>query len=82
MYDINGNGTIEVEEMIEIVEAIAKMKSGKDGGEDGMVDPRERARTIFKMIDADQDGMITDKEFIEGCLRDENITKILKISEI
>ena len=35
------------------------------------------AKTIFKEIDADDDGEITEEEFIKACLNNKDISEIL-----
>ncbi len=33
-------------------------------------DPRESARTTFRFLDVNRDGMLSEDEFVEGCLSD------------
>lgn len=37
----------------------------------------ERAQRIFKKMDINHDGALTEQEFIKGCLNDDDLTKIL-----
>ncbi len=64
MYDINGKGTIEEEEMKEVLEAICEMN-----GEN----PKKAAdltKKIFKKMDKDKNGSITRDSFLKACLKD------------
>jgi len=76
MYDVDGNGVIDEEEMTKIVQAIYNMlgpsstSKPKDSAE-------ERARIIFSKMDVNNDGHLTEDEFLNGCLGDETLSKIL-----
>ena len=37
----------------------------------------ERATTVFKMLDVNADGELNEDEFVDGCLRDENLINML-----
>lgn len=74
MYDVDGNGVIDLDEMIKIVQAIYDIKedSGKLAGT-----PEERAEEIFARMDANNDGSLTEEEFLNGCLNDKELAKLL-----
>ena len=40
-------------------------------------DPVKRAKEIFIALDANQDGAVTETEFINGCLSDEVFVKVM-----
>ena len=42
------------------------------------VDPIERALDIFHSLDIDSDGVVTEEEFVEGCLSDSNFLAVLQ----
>ena len=41
-------------------------------------DPMERARELFKALDIDGDGVVTEEEFISGCMKDEVFIMLLE----
>jgi hypothetical protein len=41
------------------------------------LDPVERALDIFSSLDVDNDGVVTEEEFVEGCLTDPNCLAVL-----
>ena len=75
MYDIDGNGVIDPEEMLKVVEAIYGML-GEDGTEP-MSAADEMARKIFRRMDNNGDGQLTEEEFFRGCLEDDELTRLL-----
>jgi Ca2+-binding EF-hand superfamily protein len=84
IYD---TGSIDVEEMVEIVGNLYEMEGvSKVGIDDAIVDTNnlsskdtamERATTVFKMLDVNADGELNEDEFVDGCLRDENLINTL-----
>ena len=41
-------------------------------------DPVERARELFEALDVDGDGVVTEEEFISGCMKDEVFIMLLE----
>ena len=79
MYDVDGNGTIDQDEMIKIVEAIYFMHSGNESSSKPDMDilAENVAKEIFSQIDVDGDGHLTKEEFLNGLLQDEKIGRML-----
>ena len=75
MYDVDGNGVIDPEEMLKVVQAIYGMLH-KDAAEPLSV-ADERARKIFLRMDVNKDGLLTEEEFVRGCLEDDELSKML-----
>jgi Ca2+-binding EF-hand superfamily protein len=44
--------------------------NGDDDDEEEPFDPKQSAREIFKSLDVNRDGHLTEDEFVEGCLSD------------
>ena len=42
------------------------------------LDPVERALDIFSSLDVDNNGVVTEEEFVEGCLTDPNFLAVLQ----
>ena len=78
MYDVDGNGTIEPDEMSRIVHSIYAMM-GPDQAvvEMALESPEQRADNIFKRMDINSDGKLTRQEFVRGCLNDSNLLQLL-----
>ena len=76
MYDVDGSGVIEPDEMVKVVEAIYCMW-GDDATEPTTISPKDRAMKIFRRMDANEDGNLTEEEFIQACLEDDELSKML-----
>lgn len=72
MYDKDGSGTIDMSEMIEVLETVYIME-GVLGGDMA----RDRAKQIFAELDENGDGTLTCEEFIAGCMKDEEMVAML-----
>nr|CDS34584.1 neuronal calcium sensor [Hymenolepis microstoma] len=79
MYDIDGNGTIERSEMVEIIRAIYSML-GADGSS-AELSPEARTEEIFDKMDENRDGVLTRDEFMNGCLSDQYLLSMLLADE-
>ncbi|NXC34106.1 KCIP1 protein, partial [Campylorhamphus procurvoides] len=81
LYDINKDGCINKEEMMDIVKAIYDMM-GKYTypvlKEDA---PRQHVEVFFQKMDKNKDGVVTLDEFIESCQEDDNIMRSLQLFE-
>ena len=75
MYDVDANGVIDPEEMLKVVQAIYSMLR-KDATEPISV-ADERARKIFRRMDVNRDGQLTEEEFLRGCVEDDELSKLL-----
>ena len=71
MYDKDGSGSITMAEMVQVFGTLYQ----SEGLEHGMA--VERAERIFGALDIDNDGDITEEEFVKGCMADEEMVKVL-----
>ena len=75
MYDVDGNGVIDQDEMTKIVQAIYDMLGA--GATKPTDSAEERAKNIFSRMDENGDGHLTEEEFLRGCLQDDELSKML-----
>ena len=61
MYDKDNSGTVEMSEMIEILETVYVMEGVMTANM-----AQTRAKQIFRELDVDGDGSLTCDEFVKG----------------
>ena len=71
MYDKDGSNSIQLGEMVEIFSTLY-LSEGLD--EDLAV---ERAEHVLHMLDADNDGDVNEKEFVNRCMEDHDLVNDL-----
>ena len=76
MYDVDGNGWIDLVEMTRIVKSIYKMM-GPSPRADLLESPEKRAEDIFRQMDANSDGRVTRQEFVRCCVNDPKLLELL-----
>jgi len=69
LYDINRDGTIQFAEIQEILTAVESLGIKQN-------DP-EKIITRFNEMDVDGDGLLTQHEFVTGCLEDTSLLKAI-----
>ena len=77
MYDVDGNGWIDLVEMTKIVKSIYKMMGPVKVNNIQYENPEERARGIFRRMDVNGDGRVTRVEFVRTCLNDQKLIELL-----
>lgn len=71
MYDKDGSGTIELNEMVEVMTAIQCFDGRcKDAA-------TARGKRIFGELDVNGDGQISCEEFVRGCMQDPELVRIV-----
>ncbi|KAJ8265958.1 hypothetical protein COCON_G00150570 [Conger conger] len=82
MYDKDGSGCIDKTELLEIVEAIYRMKKACHGELDeecNLLTPDQVVDRIFELVDENGDGELSLDEFIDGARRDKWVMKMLQM---
>eukprot|EP00092_Neocalanus_flemingeri_P100774 GFUD01128752.1.p1 GENE.GFUD01128752.1~~GFUD01128752.1.p1 ORF type:complete len:192 (-),score=64.22 GFUD01128752.1:149-682(-) len=74
MYDKDCSGSITIGEMIQVFATLYE----NEGLDQKMA--VERAENIFGSLDANNDGDITEHEFVKGCMEDEEMVLMLSDS--
>ncbi|KAF0872602.1 recoverin [Crocuta crocuta] len=80
LYDVDGNGAISKNEVLEIVMAIFKMISPEDVKnlpEDENT-PEKRTEKIWGFFGKEDDDKLTEEEFIEGTLANREILRLIQ----
>lgn len=77
MYDVDGNGYIDLGEMTKIVKSIYNMMGPNHVAMDQFESPEARAKGIFARMDVNSDGKVTKQEFVRCCLEDQKLIELL-----
>jgi Ca2+-binding EF-hand superfamily protein len=77
MYDLDRNGHISKDEMLEMIEAVFKMVGNTDGMKEDENTPEKKVKKLYDLMDKDNDEKVTLDEFIEGAKRDPTILRVL-----
>ena len=77
MYDVDGNGSIDLSEMTRFVVSIYRMMGDKDKVKTSIGSPEDKAVAIFQRMDVNNDGKVTRGEFVRTCLNDQKLLELL-----
>ncbi|XP_065165796.1 Kv channel-interacting protein 4-like [Atheta coriaria] len=77
LYDLDGDGLISKNEMVDVVSSIYEMmgRSTQPSVENGSA--KEHVDKIFHLIDSNKDGVVTIEELVQWCTRDESFLNSL-----
>ncbi|KAG8135722.1 hypothetical protein E2320_008721, partial [Naja naja] len=79
LYDLNKDGCITKEEMLDIMKSIYDMMGKYTYPAMSEEAPQEHVEKFFQKMDRNRDGVVTIDEFIESCQKDENIMSSMKL---
>ena len=77
LYDIDQDGAINQYEMAVVFQSIFEMSANSQLRPGARHDARMKAKTIFAKLDVNGDGQLSEKEFVDGCLKDEELRNLL-----
>ena len=66
MFDLDGNGEISLDEMTKIVENIFKLQQVSATTINAIT---RMSKKIFLQMDLNEDGILTEEEFVSSCLQ-------------
>ncbi|XP_040545446.1 calsenilin isoform X9 [Gallus gallus] len=81
LYDINKDGCITKEEMLEIMKSIYDMMGRCTLPAPRDSAPAEHVEQFFQKMDRNRDGVVTYEEFLETCQQDVDIMSSMQIFE-
>ncbi|XP_077058053.1 Kv channel-interacting protein 4 isoform X7 [Siphateles boraxobius] len=81
LYDINKDGYITKEEMLDIIKSIYDMMGRSTYPTLKEETPRQHVEIFFQKMDKNRDGVVTIDEFIDSCQNDENIMRSMQLFE-
>lgn len=80
LYDVNKDGRITKEEMLDVITAIYGLIGDYNTDQDVQHDtPRDHVERIFKKLDLNHDGVVTVDEFMDYCSKNEDIRNSLAV---
>ncbi|XP_041271803.1 Kv channel-interacting protein 2 isoform X1 [Onychostruthus taczanowskii] len=79
LYDLNKDGCITKEEMLDIMKSIYDMMGKYTYPAMREDAPREHVENFFQKMDRNKDGVVTIEEFLESCQKDENIMRSMQL---
>nr|AYD91310.1 guanylyl cyclase-activating protein 2 [Mordacia mordax] len=80
IYDKDGSGCIDRQELREIVESIYSMKKAMNKEEEGpLLTPEDVCDRIFRLMDDNDDGELSLDEFLEGARKDAWVLRMLQL---
>ncbi|XP_071947956.1 Kv channel-interacting protein 4-like isoform X2 [Antedon mediterranea] len=79
LYDINGDGSITKEEMLDIVTSIYDMMGKYSQPSVDELSPKDHVDKVFRKLDLNRDGVVTIDEFLESCRQDETISLSMQV---
>ncbi|KAA8585511.1 recoverin a [Etheostoma spectabile] len=83
LYDVDGNGTISKNEILEIVKSIFNMippEDQKNLPEDENM-PEKRAEKLWEFFGKKEDDKISEGEFIQGVMDNQDILRLIQYDE-
>ena len=79
MFDIDENGSIDLDEMTRVIQSIYDML-GPNALTMTDFSPEVRANAIFTKLDKNEDQRVTQQEFVRGCSKDQELKNLLTLN--
>jgi len=75
LYDVDGNGTISQNEMTKVVQSMYDMLAPEESKTDERAN--EKAKEVFQQLDLNGDLVLSEDEFVKGCMMNESLKSLL-----
>ena len=75
LYDVDGNGTISQNEMTKVVQSMYDMLAPEESKTDERAN--EKAKEVFQQLDLNGDLVLSEDEFVKGCMMNEGLKRLL-----
>ncbi|OQR69035.1 Kv channel-interacting protein 4-like, partial [Tropilaelaps mercedesae] len=79
LYDLNRDGCITAEEMLEIVNSVYSLLGHCAQPCVDEISAKEHVTRVFHKLDFNRDGVVTSDEFVHACLKDPDIVRSLGV---
>ena len=79
LHDLDNDGTITRDGMLQIVKAIFSMIENHDDFKDDDNTPEKSVERIFALAETDGNGELSKEEFLEGARQDKSIVQALSL---
>lgn len=77
IYDVNSDRSIDFKEMSKVIEALYELRAIPKDQRTGENAPSSKAKAIFDKLDLDESKVLSEDEFVNGCLNDQFLINTL-----
>ncbi len=81
LYDLNRSGGIDINELEKVLDALFDLKGVSKDLRKNENSAGSRAKAIFQKFDKNHDQILSEDEFVNGCLEDQVVLSVLLPSD-